>query len=134
MLIMHTASLELAKHEYIELAPVTGMCGPCKLSGNSLPVFEYRVFDPRKKPFMMEFVKVRVEVSKPDRIQFIAKIDSEGSVDHARHGEEVEALPMYREPFYRLATHLFRYFPYFVNPKRDPNRFDQVKSCTTASA
>src|SRR4051812_41858492 len=87
-LTLQTAALELAKHEFIELAPLPGVIGPFRLSGNSLPVFEYRVFDPRKKPFMMEFVKVRVEVSKPERIHYIATIDAEGSQDPKRHGEE----------------------------------------------
>lgn len=128
-LTLQTASLELKKNEYIELAPVLGMCGTCRLSGNSLPVFEYRVFDPRKKPFMMEFIKVRVEISKPDRIQYIATIDSHGSHDPARHGEVVPVLEKYMEPFQKLSGFLKAYFPYYRNPmlERCENRWDRPK-------
>jgi len=134
-LTLHTSALELAKNEYIELAPLPGVCGPFKLSGNSLPVFEYRIFDPRKKPFMMEFIKVRVEISKPDRIHYIAKVDSQGSADPIRHGEEVPVLDKYKEPFEKLSEHLFRYFPYYRQPQldRDPNRADKVQVRTDAA-
>ncbi len=128
-LTLQTAALELAKQEYIEMSPLPGMCGPFRLSGNSLPVIEYRVFDPRKKPFMMEFIKVRVEVSKPDRIHYIATIDSHGSQDAARHGEEVPVLDKYREPFEKLSGYLRNYFPFYRNPMidRHPNRWDKPK-------
>lgn len=128
-LTLQTAALELTKSEYLELAPVRGMCGPFRLSGNSLPVFEYRVFDPRKKPFMMEFIKVRVEVSKPDRIHYIATIDSKGSQDPKRHGEEVPIIAKYREPFEFLSEQLFKYFPFYANPAmmRNKNRRDVPK-------
>lgn len=133
---LQTASLELSKDEYLEMAPVSGVIGPFRLSGNSLPVIEYRVFDPRKKPFMMEFVKVRVEISKPARVYFSACIDSKGSADPARHGEEVEVLPKYKEPFERLAAALFNYFPFYANPpdRRNPNRKDVPKLLTLDEA
>ncbi len=108
-LILHTASLELAKGEFIELAPIKGCCGPFKLSGNCLPVFEYIVFD---KTAPMEFIKVRVEISKPDRIEFSAAIESIHTSDPKRHGEILEVKQRFKEPFEKLALHLFHYFPY----------------------
>ena len=105
-LVLNTASLGLDKGDYVELAPLPGCCGPFRLSGNSLPVFEYRVFEKA----IMEFIHVRVEVAKPDRISFIATIDSTTAPE--RHGEKVEVKEKYKEPFEKLALHLFRYFPY----------------------
>ncbi len=106
MLIHRTASLELSKGEYVELAGIRGCCGPFKLSGNSLPVFEYTVFEKS----IMEFIKVRVEVSKPNRIEFIATIDSTTAPE--RHGEKVEVKDKYKEPFEILVGHLVKYFPF----------------------
>jgi hypothetical protein len=132
-LTLQTAALELAKQEYVELAPLPGMCGPFRLSGNSLPVVEYRVFDPRKKPFMMEFVKVRVEIAKPDRIEYIATIDCKGlkgeHTDASRHGESVAVLDKYKEPFEILSKHLRNYFPFYRNSlfDRTPDRRDVPK-------
>lgn len=108
-LVIHTASLELLKEEFIELAPMSGTTGTIRLSGNSLPVFEYRVFEKA----MMEFIKVRVEIARPQSIRFICTIDSEGTQDPARHGEEVPCLPKYEAPFHKLSIHLFNYFPYY---------------------
>ena len=104
-LIMHTASLELYKHEYAVLAPVKGCTGPIKLMGNSLPVFEYNVFDKS----IMEFIKVRVELAKPDTIRFICTIDSTTAPE--RHGEVRETTEAFKKPFYLLAYHIYRYFP-----------------------
>lgn len=112
-LIYNTASLELTKGECIELAPIKGCCGPFKLYGNALPVFEYNVFEKE----MMEFIKVRVEVSKPGRIHFLTSIDSINTSDPVRHGEEVETKEKYKEPFNKLAWSLFQYFPYFRKAK-----------------
>lgn len=106
-LVLQTAALELPKGEYRELAPVKGCCGPFKLSGNSLPVFEYKVFEKS----IMEFIHVRVEVSRPDRIYYRATIDSTTAPE--RHGEEVEMKAKYKEPFERLSWHLFQYFPFY---------------------
>jgi len=129
-LSLHTASLALARDEYVEFAPVGGSCVPFKLFGNSLPVFEYRVFEQK----IMEFIKIRVEISKPDTIRFIGTIDCVGvkgqHSDAARHGQEVEVLPKYKEPFEKLAMHLLHYFPFTPNPEgwgRDANRKDIPK-------
>ena len=110
-LVLHTASLELYSDQYIELAPVKGTCGPIKLSGNSLPVFEYIVFEKA----IMEFIKVRVELARPDKIRFLCTIDSVTAPE--RHGEEVELKDKYRAPFDKLAWHLMQYFPFYK--KRD---------------
>lgn len=107
-LTLYTNSLELPRGVAIELAPVKGMCGPFKLSGNSLPVFEYTVFEKS----IMEFILIRVEISKPDRIDFRATIQSKDTLDSKRHGEEVECKERYQEPFCFLAWHLYQYFPY----------------------
>lgn len=112
-LVVHTASLELAKDEYVELAPIKGCCGPFKLTGNSLPAFEYVVFDKQKEPLMMEFIKVRVEVSRPDRIEYTATIESKNTEDKARHGEVLVVKEEYKAPFQKLADHLYNYFPLF---------------------
>lgn len=106
-LVLNTASLELKKGEYVELAPVKGCCGPFRLMGNSLPLFEYRVFEKK----IMEFIHVRVEVSRPARIHFVSSIESNTAPE--RQGEIVEMMPKYKEPFEKLAQHLFRYFPYY---------------------
>jgi hypothetical protein len=103
-LVLHTASLELVKGEHVELAPVKGMCGNVLLSGNSLPCFKYRVFDKK----LMEFVYVTVEVSRPDRIDYISRIES---TDPKENGKELETKDQYKAPFERLANHLFHYFP-----------------------
>lgn len=105
-LVLHTASLELAKDEYWALAPIKGTCGPFMLTGNSLPVFTYRVFDKK----LMEFIHMRVEVARPNRIDFFAQIES---TDKKAHGKEVEVKPKYQEPFLTLITHLYRYFPFY---------------------
>ena len=113
-LILHTASLELPHHEWIDLAPLKGCCGPIRLTGNSLPVFEYRLFEKK----LMEFIKVRVEVAKPDRISFITTIDSTTAPE--RHGEEIETEQRYKEVFFQLAMHLLRYFPYMKQEEKKP--------------
>lgn len=104
-LTVHTAALELLKNEYVELAPTKGCCGPIRLSGNSLPVFEYTVFEKA----IMEFIRVRVEISRPDRIAFRAWIESTTAPE--RNGERVDVRQKYKEPFLRLGPHIWRYFP-----------------------
>ncbi len=111
--IFNTASLELAKGEYIELAPMRGTCSTFKLSGTSLPVFEYKVFEKK----LMEFVHIRVEMSRPNRIEFWATIDS--STAPELHGKEVECKDAYRKPFDMLILQLFRYFPYYHTNKKE---------------
>lgn len=106
-LVLNTASLELRKGKFIELAPVKGCCGPFRLEGNSLPVFTYRVFEKK----IMEFIQVRVEVSRPDRIEYTSTIDSGTAPE--RHGEVVETTDKYKIPFEVLSLHLFRFFPYY---------------------
>jgi hypothetical protein len=115
-LIMNCASLELSKGEFVEFAPIRGCCGPFKLYGNGLPSFKYTVFS---KP-MMEFISVRVEISKPDRIDFIAQIESTTAPE--RNGEVVPVIDKYKEPFNQLSKHLYRYFGHYVSPqKRNSN-------------
>lgn len=114
-LTLQTASLELGKDQYIELAPIKGCCGPFKLSGNGLPTFEYMVFEKK----IMEFIKVRVEISKPDRIHYIATIDAKHTMDPKRHGEEVEVTDAYKAPFETLAWHLFNYFPFYMQQHKE---------------
>ena len=121
-LILHVASLELIQGDFRELAPVKGCCGPIRISGNSLPVIDYLVFDPCKSPFMMEFVRVRVEISKPDRIEFSATIEARDPANGLRHGESIPMKESYRRPFERVAWHLFQYFPFY---------FDRSKSAAT---
>lgn len=106
VLVLNTASLEIPHGEYIELAPIKGTCGPFRLSGNSLPVFEYRVFEKA----LMEFIAIRVEVARPDRISFLATIDSTTAPE--LHGQPILVKERYKEPFYQLVQHLYRYFPY----------------------
>lgn len=83
---------------------VQGMFGAVKVTGNGAPVFSYLMFDKQ----LMEFVRVSVELSLPDRIAFSYKIDSE---DEATHGKEVEEKEEYKAPFYKLAYALYDYFP-----------------------
>jgi hypothetical protein len=111
-LTLNTASLEIPPGEFRELAPLKGCCGPFKLSGNALPVFTYTVFEKS----IMEFIQVRVEISKPDRITFYSTIDSTTAPE--LHGQEVETKEKYKQPFHQLAQHLFRYFP-FPMPKKE---------------
>lgn len=116
-LTVHTSALALGHDgnpSFVEFAPLKGIYGNFRLSGNMLPVVEYQVFDKK----LMEFILVRVEVAKPDRVDFIAKIRSntpakgEPPDGKCRDGETVNCLPVYKEPFYALARHLCRYFPY----------------------
>lgn len=108
-LVMGTASLELKKGERVVLAPIPGTCGPFFLTGNSLPVFEYTVFEKK----LMEFIRVRVEVARPDRIAFTCWIES---TDEKVNGQKVEATPKYQAPFHKLASNLYRYFPLYAKP------------------
>lgn len=119
-IVYHTIALELGREEFVELAPIQGTCGPFKLSGNGTPVISYVVFEKR----LMEFVLVKVEVSRPDRIEYKAFIESKNTQDAGRHGEELEVIDTYRKPFEKLSRHLFRYFPLYVLPeKRNKARF-----------
>jgi hypothetical protein len=107
-LVINVSQLAIPHGEWLELAGLKGCCGNIRLSGNSLPVFEYRVFEKS----LMEFIAVRVEVALPDRIRFVSRIDSQYTQDPKRHGEEVETKERYKQIFYQLATHLHAYFPY----------------------
>ncbi len=118
-LIMHTASLALMKTEFVEFAPLCGVCGVIKLSGNSLPVFEYLIFD-KKAP--MEFIKIRVEVAKPDRIKFISQIQS---TDPQFDGKFVETKEWFKEPFNQLLHHLYCYFPFTRSGQINPSKIQE---------
>src|SRR5690349_4987970 len=76
-LILNTCTIELLKNQHIELAPIQGCCGTFQLSGNGLPVVTYLVFEKK----IMEFIKVRVEIRKPDVMQFYTTIDARGTED-----------------------------------------------------
>lgn len=102
--ILNTASLRLMKLEHVELAPILGTCGNFKLEGSSLPVCTYLVFEKK----IMEFVEVRVEVSRPNRLEFISKISSTTAPE--RHGEQIECTEKYKEPFMKLLRWTFPYF------------------------
>lgn len=119
-LVLNTSSLELAKHEVVELAPLKGLCGPFRLSGNALPVFEYLMFEKS----IMEFVQVRVEVARPDIIRYITTIYAkpESSTAPERHGEVIETTDRYKKPFQQLALHLYRYFGHYVTPEKRNGR------------
>lgn len=129
-LTIQTSALELAKNEYVEMAPLPGMCSPFRLSGNSLPVIEYLIFEQK----MMEFIKVRVEIAKPDRIEYVAKIDCKGAkgqhTNAERHGQEVPMKDKYKEPFEKLSGYLRSYFPFYRNGlfDRTPDRRDVPKT------
>jgi hypothetical protein len=112
-LVMSTQNMGLEMGTYVEFAPTSGMVGPCKLWGNSLPVFEYKVFHAQP---VMEFIKIKVEVAKPDRIHFTAHIDSLGTADPKDHGKAMEIVEAYRKPFYILANHLYNFFPFGRDP------------------
>jgi hypothetical protein len=114
-LVLYTASLEIPKGTFLDFRPMKGMCGPAKLTGNGLPVFTYTVFEKK----IMEFIKVQVEISRPDRINFTSTIDSHTAPE--RNGEVIECIARYQAPFYELAKNLCRYFPYY--PKECKNGF-----------
>lgn len=122
-LVLYTASLELNRSQYLQLAPIKGCTGPFKLMGNSLPVFVYRVFDKK----MMEFINVTVEIAKPNTIRFSSKIDF--PQDSLLHMKEVETKERYKAPFNHLVMHLIRYFP-FAMPEMNKSRIE-VKSVET---
>lgn len=123
-IVLNTARMCLAPRHFVELAPVKGMIGcKIKLCGNSLPIFTYTVFH---KP-IMEFVKVTVEISAPSRIQFVSAIESN---DPKANGQVITTLPAFSEPFYILARHLHRYFPFYLDPA---SKTDQTVSAKTWS-
>lgn len=111
-LVMHTSSLELTIDEFVEFAPIKGCTGAFRLTGNSLPVVTYRVFEKS----IMEFIQVRVEVARPDQIRFVSTIES--TTAPLRNGEVVETKDKYKEPFNQLSQHLHQYFPYFKKPEQ----------------
>lgn len=104
VIVSNTASLELVKDEVVKL-PVCGpeMFSHITLTGNSLPVFIYQVFN-RK---LMEFILVRVEISLPDRIHYRAFLCDQFPIPK----EETECLDYYRKPFELLLINLFNYWP-----------------------
>ncbi len=106
-IVLHTSSLELTREEHVEFAPIKGTCGPFRLRGNGLPVFTYTVFEKS----LMEFITIRVEVSRPNNIRYIATIDSTTAPE--QHGKIVEVKGKYKAPFEALASHLHSYFPLY---------------------
>jgi hypothetical protein len=113
-LVLNTASLGLKRDDFVEFAPVKSVCGPFKLTGNSLPCFTYTVFEKK----IMEFIEVRVEVARPSVIRFISKIKS---TDKEQDGKEIETTEKYKEPFLKLAGYLFNYFPFPMEGGRIKN-------------
>jgi hypothetical protein len=121
-LVLNTASLEIAAYEHREFAPIKGTCGNIRLTGTSLPVFTYLVFDKK----LMEFVEVRVEVSRPERIEYIARIKS---LDISTDGKEVPIVDKYKAPFERFSLALYNYFP-FPMPRRERGNDASVAQIT----
>lgn len=111
-LVNNILSLELGSGEFVELAPLHGVFGPFKICGNGLPIFEYIVFEED----VMEFIKVRAEISLPSRVEFLCRIES--TTAPADHGKIVKTKDLYCVPFFELTGHLVRYFPLYVTPER----------------
>ena len=107
-IVLNTANLELDREEEVHLAGLKGMCGSVKLTGNSLPTFRYTLFDKE----LMEFIEVRVEISRPNRMEWISRISSQEGCP------ETETKDKYKDPFLRLAAHLYLYFPLTRDPKK----------------
>jgi hypothetical protein len=103
-IILGTAALELPKGEYVYFAPIQGTCGAFALTGNSMPLFKYTVFEKA----LMEFIEVQVTLCKPDMISFSSRIKSE---DKNADGKVVDTKEKYKEPFNELALNLHNYFP-----------------------
>jgi hypothetical protein len=104
-LVVGTAGLELKKGEYAYSAPIAGTFGPISITGNSLPVFSYLVFEKE----LMEFVSVTVELALPNTVRYVATINSTTAPD--KHGQEIICKEEYKKPFQELAKHFFNYFP-----------------------
>lgn len=116
IIVSKTAGLELVKDEYVFLAPPSeSVYGSVSLTGNSLPTFHYTVFDPS----LMDFVLVRMEVSLPARVDFIAKLIPtqaeriEGRPMYETNPDlvQIPTKPSYVEPGTTLLKHLASYFP-----------------------
>lgn len=112
-IVAGVSGLEILRSECRHLAPVTDVYGPFTIEGNALPTFSYIIFDDR----LMEFVKMRVVVSLPDRLTFSGETQDLG---------QVPIKPHYKKPFMNLATHLYRYFPLPmpVKPKEQVNAIE----------
>jgi hypothetical protein len=111
-LVVGTANLELQKDERVYLNPVAFMFGRIELSGTTLPVFKYCLFDDQ----VMEFIHMRVEVSLPEQLRFLAFIKDEKTFEPT----PVEVKELYKKPFFKLAYHLYQYFP-FPMPEKGPH-------------
>lgn len=101
--IAGTASLELLKSESVKLNALPGMFSHIEVSGNSLPVVKYQVFDKG----LMEFILIRVELALPDRITYRAFYCD----TFPEPKQETEVLPYYIEPFNILLLNLYNYWP-----------------------
>lgn len=115
-IVVKTALLELAKDEFVFLAPPTPeVYGSVSLTGNSLPTFHYTVFDSR----LMDFVLVRIEVALPARVSFVAKlIPTQNRKTGSRYMPELDpelveipSTPAYEAPGRKLLKYLGDYFP-----------------------
>lgn len=107
-----TANMELTKEQYVELAPLGKCHGPFRLAGNGTPTVRYICFERS----IMEFIDVRVELSRPSRIEFICTISSTTAPE--KHGQVVQTTPEYEAPFWRLAEKIFNYFPFYLRADR----------------
>ncbi len=112
-LVMRVSGIELLREQSVYLNPVKGMIGPVRVTGNSLPAFDFKMFEKS----IMEFIHVRVEVAMPERIEFICTIDSTTAPE--RHGEVVPATQEYKDAFFQLAYSLFNYWPIYRNAAID---------------
>lgn len=122
-LVKNCSNLEMKPKEVRYLAPAPGMFGPVSLSGGSLPVFNYIVFDSA----LMDFVEVRVEVCLPDTIRYLPTLlvsdeeppkqatahDAVGLPMHHRRPVETPLKPEYTKPFRLMAYSLGIYFPLY---------------------
>jgi hypothetical protein len=105
-IILGVTSLGLSPEDKAYLAPINGVCGPFVITGNSLPIFRYLVFDKE----IRQFVRIKVEISKPDRITYQGTIESE-SIAPELHGKIHPVADRYKRPFQNMCKHIYHYFP-----------------------
>lgn len=101
----------MSRDERTFLAPTSGSVGPLSLTGTGLPTVYYKVFEKK----IMEFIQVRVELCRPDKIRFFATIDSTTAPE--RHGEVVKIQSKYEKPFWVMAYNVYKYWPIYRESK-----------------
>lgn len=118
-LVLCCSSLGIPLGSRVAFAAVGGSCGSISLMGSTCPTFRYVVFDKK----IMQFVEVFVEVSRPNRIEYICRTfnDPEGP------SQELEMKDQYKKPFLLLCSHISRYFPFSQDTKHEPIPFKIAK-------